>query len=79
MDLEAPIGDTRMKHIIIHGLKPEFRSFIATIQGWQVQTSLVEFKNLLAGQETLAKQMGEVSLKKEKEALYANRGRWNSK
>jgi len=34
LDPEAPIGDTRMKRIIIHGLKPEFRSFVAAIQGW---------------------------------------------
>lgn len=79
LDPEAPIGDTRMKRIIIHGLKPEFRSFVAAIQGWQTQPSLVEFENLLASQEALAKQMGGVSLKKEEEALYANRGRWNSK
>jgi len=34
---------------------------------------------LLAGQEALAKQMGGVSLKKEEEALYANKGRRNFK
>ena len=79
LDLEAPIGNTRMKRIIVHGLKPEFRSFVAAIQGWETQPSLVEFENLLAGQEALAKQMGEVSSKKEEEALYANKGRWNSK
>ena len=79
LDSEAPIGDTRMKRIIIHGLKPEFRSFVAAIQGWQTQPSLVEFENLLAGQEALAKQMGGVSLKTEEEALYANKSRWNSK
>ncbi|KAF3658672.1 tir-nbs resistance protein [Capsicum annuum] len=33
LDPEAPFGDTRMKRIIIHGLKPEFRSFIVSIQG----------------------------------------------
>ena len=33
LDSEDPIGDTRMKQIIIHGLKPEFRSFVAAIQG----------------------------------------------
>jgi len=57
LDPEAPIGDTRMKRIIIYGLKLEFRSFVAAIQGWQTQPSLVEFENLLAGQEALAKQM----------------------
>ncbi|RVX10691.1 Retrovirus-related Pol polyprotein from transposon RE1 [Vitis vinifera] len=48
-------------------------------KGWQNQPSLVEFENLLAGQEALAKQMGGVSLKGEEEALYAHKGRWNSK
>jgi len=79
LDPKAPISDTRMKRIIIHGLKPEFRSFVVAIQGWQTQPSLVQFENLLIGQEALAKQMGGVSLKKEEEALYANRGRRNFK
>uniref|UniRef100_F6H7P1 Uncharacterized protein n=1 Tax=Vitis vinifera TaxID=29760 RepID=F6H7P1_VITVI len=68
-----------MKRIIIHGLRPEFRGFVAVVQGWQNQPSLVEFENLLTGQEALAKQMGGVSLKGEEEALYAHKGRWNSK
>ena len=34
---------------------------------------------MLAGQEALAKQIGGVSLKGEEEALYAHKGRWNSK
>ncbi|KAL0377901.1 UNVERIFIED_CONTAM: Retrovirus-related Pol polyprotein from transposon RE1 [Sesamum radiatum] len=79
LDPEAPIGEARMKRIIIHGLKPEFRSFVAAVQGWPTQPSLVEFENLLAGQEALAKQMGGVSLKNDEEALYASKGRRNSK
>lgn len=35
--------------------------------------------NLLAGQEALDKQMGGASPKGQEEALYANKGRWNSK
>ncbi|KAM0985458.1 hypothetical protein PS2_012493 [Malus domestica] len=58
LDPTAPIGKTRMKRIIIHGLRPEYRGFIAAIQGWLTQPSLVEFENLLAGQEAMAKQMG---------------------
>ncbi|PHT43340.1 hypothetical protein CQW23_17365 [Capsicum baccatum] len=69
LDPEAPAGDTRIKRIIIHNLKPEFRSFVAVIQEWQIQLLFVEFKNLLAGQEALAKQMGRVSLKKKKEIV----------
>ncbi|GKC55148.1 TIR-NBS resistance protein [Tanacetum coccineum] len=79
LDPDAPIGDTRMKRIIIHGLKPEFRSYVAAIQGWQNQPSLVEFENLLASQEALIKQMGGVSIKKDEEALYANKGKGNFK
>uniref|UniRef100_A0A6N2MV24 CCHC-type domain-containing protein n=1 Tax=Salix viminalis TaxID=40686 RepID=A0A6N2MV24_SALVM len=79
LDTEAPIGETRMKRIIIHGLRPEFRSFVAAVQGWQNQPSLVEFENLLAGQEALAKQMGGALTKGEEEALYVSKGSRNFK
>ncbi|KAF7845388.1 Retrovirus-related Pol polyprotein from transposon TNT 1-94 [Senna tora] len=79
LDPEAPIGEARVKRIIIHGLKPEYRGFVAAIQGWKTQPSLVEFENLLAGQEALAKQMGGASSKDHEEALYANKGRSNFK
>jgi len=79
LDTEAPIGETKMKRIIIHGLCPEFRSFVAAVQGWQNQPSLVEFENLLAGQEALAKQMGGASTKGEEEALYVSKGSRNFK
>ncbi|KAM2723556.1 hypothetical protein EV1_026500 [Malus domestica] len=75
LDPTAPIGEIRMKRIIIHGLRPEYRGFIAAIQGWPTQPSLVEFENLLAGQEAMAKQMGGVSLKSEEEALYTNKSK----
>ncbi|KAE8681718.1 hypothetical protein F3Y22_tig00111310pilonHSYRG00060 [Hibiscus syriacus] len=39
------------------------------------QPSLVEFENLLEGQEAMAKQMGRVSLKGEEEALYTSKSR----
>lgn len=54
LDPETPIGEAKMKRIIIYGLKPEFRCFVVAIQGWQTQPSFVKFKNLLAGQEALA-------------------------
>lgn len=52
-----------MKRIIIHGLKPDFRSFVATIQGWDNQPSLVQFENFLATQEALTKQIGGETIK----------------
>ena len=48
LDLTAPIGETKIKRIIIYGLQPKYRGFVAAIQGWPTQPSLVEFENLLA-------------------------------
>ncbi|KAG6489183.1 hypothetical protein ZIOFF_050443 [Zingiber officinale] len=79
LDPSAPIGEARIKIIIIHGLRPEYRGFIAAIQGWPTQPSLLEFENLLAGQEAMAKQMGGLSLKDEEEALYTNKNKGNFK
>ncbi|CAL9028014.1 unnamed protein product, partial [Prunus brigantina] len=79
LDPTAAIVESRIKRIIIHGLRPEYRGFVAAVQGWPTQPSLVEFENLLADQEAMAKQMGGVSLKGEEEALYTNRSKGNFK
>ncbi|GJW10492.1 retrovirus-related pol polyprotein from transposon RE1 [Tanacetum coccineum] len=42
LDPDAPIGDTRMKRIIIHGLKPQFRSYVAAIQGWHEVSKIIK-------------------------------------
>lgn len=68
-----------MKRIIIHGLKPEYRSFGATIQGWPTQPSLTEFENLLSSQESLAKQFSGVQLKSEETAMYVNKAKSSSR
>nr|XP_048330668.1 probable glutathione S-transferase [Ziziphus jujuba var. spinosa] len=51
-------------------MSPEYRGFIAKIQDWQIQPSLVELESLLANQETLAEQMTRVSLKGEDEVVF---------
>ena len=79
LDPQAPIQEARMKRIVIHGLRSEYRGFITAVQGWENQPSLVEFENLLAGQEALAKQMGGASLRSEEEALYVHKGSGNFK
>ena len=66
-----------MKRIIIHELRSKYRSFVITIQGWPAQPSLIEFENLLASQEVLTKQMGDITLKEE-EALYTSES-WSNK
>ncbi|KAE8665979.1 tir-nbs resistance protein [Hibiscus syriacus] len=75
LDPTAAIGEARIKRIIVHGLRPKYRWFVTAVQGWPTQPSLVEFENMLAGQEAMAKQMGGVSLKGEEEALYTSKSR----
>lgn len=83
LDPEGKIGEPRMKRIIIHGLKPEYRSFVTAVHGWPTQPSLNEFENLLASQEALAKQLGSVSMsstsKYEDRVLYVGRGKGKHK
>ncbi|GMJ06793.1 hypothetical protein HRI_004348500 [Hibiscus trionum] len=62
-----------MKRIIIHGLRPEYNAFIVAVRGWPTQPSLVELENPLANQEALAKQMSEVIIKYEEEALFTSK------
>ena len=63
LDSAAAIPESRIKRIIIHGLRPEYRSFITAIQGWSTQPSLIDLENLLADQEAMAKQTYTTSLK----------------
>lgn len=80
LDPTAAISESRMRRIIIHGLKPEYRSFIAAIQGWAVQPSLIDLENMLASQEALAKQMFEVTLKSNtEETLFIGQRKGHSK
>ncbi|GJW10884.1 putative RNA-directed DNA polymerase [Tanacetum coccineum] len=76
LDPQSKIGEARMKRIIIHGLKQDYESFVATVQGWPTRPSLAEFENLLASREALAKQLGDMSInstsKTDAEALYAD-------
>nr|KAJ0202517.1 hypothetical protein LSAT_V11C500296610 [Lactuca sativa] len=79
LDPQSVIAEARMKRIIIHGLRPEYRSFITVVQGCPVQPSLIEFENLLASQEAMVKQMGGITLKSEEEALYISKSWRNFK
>ncbi|KAL3532879.1 hypothetical protein ACH5RR_006400 [Cinchona calisaya] len=64
-----------MRRILIHGLKTEWRSFTIAIQGWATQPIIDELENLLADQESLAKQMAGVIIKNEEEALYSGQAK----
>ncbi|KAJ0601440.1 putative RNA-directed DNA polymerase [Helianthus annuus] len=80
LDPQSKISETRLKRILIHGLNPEYRSFITAIQGWATQPSITEFENLLAGQESLAKKLAGVSIKHDEDkALYAKKSKGRGK
>lgn len=73
------MGDTRIKGIIIHGLRPKYRGFVAAVQGRPTQPSLVKFENFLVDQEVMVKQIKGLSLKGEKEGMYTNKTEGNYK
>ena len=79
LDSKSTIGEAWMKRIIIHGLRLEYRSFVIVLQGWPIQPSLIEFENLLASQEVMAKQMGGITLPGEEGALYTSEGQSTNK
>ncbi|KAJ0778942.1 putative RNA-directed DNA polymerase [Helianthus annuus] len=70
LDPQSKVSEARMKQTLVHGLKPEYRSFVAAIQGWANQPNITEFENLLAGQEAYAAQQGGVSIKTEDEKAF---------
>jgi hypothetical protein len=73
IDPEEKINEQQMRRILVNGLKLEYNRFMAAIQGWSTQPTLLELENMLANQEALAKQMTGVSLKLEEEALFSSR------
>lgn len=73
LDPENQITETRMRRIIIHGLRPEFNAFVIATRGWAKEPTLNEIENVLANQEALNKQMGKVSIKEDEKALFSNK------
>ncbi|XP_022026663.1 uncharacterized protein LOC110927306 [Helianthus annuus] len=51
LDPQSRVSDACMKRILIHGLRPEYRSFVTAIQGWATQPSITKFENILAGKK----------------------------
>ncbi|XP_076958362.1 uncharacterized protein LOC143634067 [Bidens hawaiensis] len=85
LDQQSLIDDARMKHIIIHGLRVEYRNFVVAVQGKPTQPSSGELENLLESQEALAKQLSGLLISStsttntEDESLYVERGKSKSK
>ncbi|CAN1155900.1 Retrovirus-related Pol polyprotein from transposon RE1 [Linum perenne] len=72
MDPENDISETRIKRIIVHGLRREFNGLVTAIRGWAKEPTLEELENTLADQETLDKQLSKVTMKDE-EVLFSKK------
>lgn len=70
------ISKSRIKRIIVHGLRPEFGSFVIVVQGWPIQPTIEEFKYLLADQEVIDKQISGASVKNNEEEFFSNKKRY---
>ena len=78
LDPEERISEQRMRRIITHGLRPEYRGFMTAVRGWSTQPTLVELENMLADQEALTKQTAEDSPRNEGEALFGSQKKGRS-
>ncbi|KAF7827584.1 Retrovirus-related Pol polyprotein from transposon TNT 1-94 [Senna tora] len=74
LDPQNPITETRMRRIIVHGLRPEFLGLVTATRGWAKEPTLIELENILANQEALDKQMSKASVQEEDKALFSGKG-----
>ncbi|KAF7839857.1 Retrovirus-related Pol polyprotein from transposon TNT 1-94 [Senna tora] len=65
IDPQNPITETRMKMIIVHGLRLKFHGLVTATRGWAEEPTLIELENILANQGTrwLARKPAEMELK----------------
>ncbi|XP_039160975.1 uncharacterized protein LOC120289716 [Eucalyptus grandis] len=75
-DPENAISETRMRRIILHGLRPEYNGIVTATRGWANEPTLTELENILANQEALDKQIPKVSIKEDESALFSNKRRF---
>ncbi|KAH0718192.1 hypothetical protein KY285_014223 [Solanum tuberosum] len=65
------ITETRMRRIIVHSLRPEYKGIITTTRGWATEPTLSELENLLANEEDLEKPLSSLTIKDEDKALFS--------
>ncbi|KAL3717510.1 hypothetical protein ACJRO7_009012 [Eucalyptus globulus] len=73
LDPQNAISETRMRRIIIHGLRPEYNGIVTATRGWANEPTLTKLENILANQEALDKQIPKVTIKDDESALFNNK------
>lgn len=71
LDLENDITETRMRRIIVHSLRPEYKSIITVTWGWATEPTLSVLENLLANVEDLEKPQLSLYIKDEDKTLFS--------
>lgn len=73
LDPENGITPTRMKRIIIHRLKPEYKSIITATRGRATEPTLADLENLLINEEDRDKPMSSQPTIREETAIFTDR------
>ncbi|KAH0724452.1 hypothetical protein KY285_000281 [Solanum tuberosum] len=79
LDPENAITETRMRRIIVHGLRPEYKGIITATRGWATEPTLSELENLLANEEDLEKPLSSLTIKDEDKALFSKKASLSKK
>ncbi|KAH0738245.1 hypothetical protein KY290_036950 [Solanum tuberosum] len=73
LDPENTITETRMRRIIVHGLRPEYKCIITVTRGWATKPTLSELEKLLANEEDLEKPLSSLTINDEDKTLFSKR------
>ncbi|KAH0636528.1 hypothetical protein KY289_036443 [Solanum tuberosum] len=73
LDPENAITETRMRRIIVHGLRPEYKCIITVTRGWATKPTLSELEKLLANEEDLEKPLSSLTINDEDKTLFSKR------
>ncbi|KAG5616836.1 hypothetical protein H5410_016660, partial [Solanum commersonii] len=73
LDPENAIMETRMRRIIVHDLRLEYKGIITATRGWATKPTLSELENLMANEEDLEKPLSSLTIKDEDKALFTKR------
>ena len=73
LDAESAINEARMHRLIIRGLDPKYSGLVIATWGWATKPTFAKLESILVNQDDLHKQMSEVSIKAEENALFTKR------
>ncbi|KAG5568649.1 hypothetical protein H5410_064329 [Solanum commersonii] len=67
------ITETRMRRIIVHGPRPEYKGIITATRGWTTEPTLSELENMLAKEEDLEKPLSSLTIKDKDNVFFTKR------